>query len=70
MTNLFVRFLGEFEDTKSPFEIILPLVEPNSKNSPKIRFNVVHGMAGNGSCVNLQEKTREFTLGEFIFGGF
>ena len=21
-TNLFVRFLGEFEDTKSPFEII------------------------------------------------
>ena len=24
-TNLFVRFLGEFEDTKSPFEIIWPL---------------------------------------------
>ena len=24
-TNSFVRFLGEFEDTKSPFEIIWPL---------------------------------------------
>ena len=24
-TNLFVHFLGEFEDTKSPFEIIWPL---------------------------------------------
>ena len=24
-TNLFVRFLGGFEDTKSPFEIIWPL---------------------------------------------
>ena len=26
-TNQFVRFLGEFEDTKSPFEIICPLQE-------------------------------------------
>ena len=25
-TNSFVHFLGEFEDTKSPFEIISPLV--------------------------------------------
>ena len=25
-TNSFVRFLGEFEDTKSPFEIIWPLI--------------------------------------------
>ena len=25
MTNSFVRFLGEFEETKSPFEIIWPL---------------------------------------------
>ena len=24
-TNLFIHFLGEFEDTKSPFEIIWPL---------------------------------------------
>ena len=24
-TNLFVRFLGEFKDTKSPFEMIWPL---------------------------------------------
>ena len=24
-TNSFIRFLGEFEDTKSPFEIIWPL---------------------------------------------
>ena len=25
-TNLFLQFLGEFDDTKSPFEIIRPLV--------------------------------------------
>ena len=30
-TNLFVCFLGEFEETKSPFQIIWPLVLPSSK---------------------------------------
>ena len=31
-TNSFVRFLGEFEDTKSPFKIIGPLIEAKHFN--------------------------------------
>ena len=39
-TNSFVRFLGEFEDTKSPFEIIWPLggLKNSIKHVAKLSF--------------------------------
>ena len=39
-TNSFVHFLGEFEDTKSPFEIIWPLIKikSESKKYPLVIF--------------------------------